>query len=122
MQALDAGSAAALPDGLRAELEQLEDHGGVRHLHDLAAQIKVSIPTLCTSSTYCKQRQTCMIAGCQQYAVAVEDGEKVAFINAKISCQCCWWSRSLEERTVLPLPCTILEEQISCIHCTWITL
>lgn len=40
-QALDAGSAAALPDGLRAELEQLEDHGGVRHLHDLAAQIKV---------------------------------------------------------------------------------
>ena len=42
-QALDAGSAAALPDGLRAELEQLEDHGGVRHLHDLAAQIKVCI-------------------------------------------------------------------------------
>ncbi len=41
LQALDAGSAAALPDGLRAELEQLEDHGGVRHLHDLAAQIKV---------------------------------------------------------------------------------
>ena len=41
MQALDAGSAAALPDGLRAELEQLEDHGGVRHLLDLAAQIKV---------------------------------------------------------------------------------
>lgn len=40
LQALDAGSAAALPDGLRAELEQLEDHGGVSHLHDLAAQIK----------------------------------------------------------------------------------
>lgn len=40
LQALDAGSAAALPDGLRAELEQLEDHGGVRHLHDLATQIK----------------------------------------------------------------------------------
>ena len=46
MQALDAGSAAALPDGLRAELEQLEDHGGVRHLHDLAAQIKVPPPSL----------------------------------------------------------------------------
>ena len=44
VQALDAGSAAALPDGLRAELEQLEDHGGVRHLHDLAAQIKVAPP------------------------------------------------------------------------------
>ena len=42
LQALDAGSAAALPDGLRQELEQLEDHGGVRHLHDLAAQIKVA--------------------------------------------------------------------------------
>ena len=41
MQALDAGSAAALPEGLRAELEQLEDHGGVRHLHDLATQIRV---------------------------------------------------------------------------------
>lgn len=40
LQALDAGSAAALPDGLRAELEQLEDHGGVRHLHDLCTQIK----------------------------------------------------------------------------------
>lgn len=46
VQALDAGSAAALPDGLRAELEQLEDHGGVSHLHDLAAQIKVYIPIL----------------------------------------------------------------------------
>lgn len=42
VQALDAGSAAALPDGLRAELEQLEDHGGVRHLHDLCTQIKVN--------------------------------------------------------------------------------
>ena len=46
VQALDAGSAAALPDGLRAELEQLEDHGGVSHLHDLAAQIKVYTPIL----------------------------------------------------------------------------
>ena len=44
MQALDAGSAAALPDGLRSELEQLEDHGGVRHLHDLCTQIKVAFP------------------------------------------------------------------------------
>lgn len=29
-----------LPEGLRTELEQLEDNGGVRHLHDLVAQIK----------------------------------------------------------------------------------
>jgi len=50
-QALDAGSAAALPDGLRAELEQLEDHGGVRHLHDLAAQIKVCSTPFCSYHT-----------------------------------------------------------------------
>jgi hypothetical protein len=39
-QALDAGTAAVLPEGLRTELEQLEDNGGVRHLRDLVAQIK----------------------------------------------------------------------------------
>eukprot|EP00891_Asterochloris_glomerata_P000589 jgi/Astpho2/589/e_gw1.00013.8.1_t len=38
--ALESGSASSLPDALRAELESLEDHGGVRHLHDLAGQIK----------------------------------------------------------------------------------
>lgn len=42
MQALDAGTAAVLPDGLRSELEQLEDSGGVRHLNDLKEQIQVS--------------------------------------------------------------------------------
>lgn len=42
LQALDAGSAAALPDGLRGELERLEDHGGVRHLQDLQKQVQVS--------------------------------------------------------------------------------
>lgn len=42
MQALDAGSAAALPDGLRSELEQLEEHGDVRYLRDLCTQIKVT--------------------------------------------------------------------------------
>ena len=41
LQALDAGSAAALPDGLRSELERLEDHGGVRHLQDLQKQVQV---------------------------------------------------------------------------------
>src|SRR5579875_2543278 len=40
-QALDAGTAAVLPEGLRAELEQLEDAGGVRHLQDLRDQIQV---------------------------------------------------------------------------------
>ena len=44
LQALDAGSAAALPDGLRAELEQLEEHGGVRHLQELQNQVKVTAP------------------------------------------------------------------------------
>ena len=31
-----------LPEGLRAELEQLEDSGGERHLNDLKEQIQVS--------------------------------------------------------------------------------
>ena len=45
MQALDAGSAAALPDLLRSELEllQLDPHGGVRHVLDMITQeIKVT--------------------------------------------------------------------------------
>jgi hypothetical protein len=42
LQALDAGSAAALPEALRLELEQLEDHGGVQFLQGLATQIGVS--------------------------------------------------------------------------------
>jgi hypothetical protein len=41
VQALDAGTAAVLPDGLRSELEQLEESGGVRHLNDLKDQIQV---------------------------------------------------------------------------------
>lgn len=40
-QALDAGTAAVLPEGLRSELEQLEESGGVRHLNDLKDQIQV---------------------------------------------------------------------------------
>ncbi len=40
-QALDAGTTALLPEGLRTELEALEDAGGVRHLTDLKAQIQV---------------------------------------------------------------------------------
>lgn len=42
MQALDAGTASVLPEGLRAELEQLEDAGGVRHLQDLKEQVQAS--------------------------------------------------------------------------------
>lgn len=41
-QALDAGSAAALPDGLRTELEKLEDQGGLQSLTELVAQVKVN--------------------------------------------------------------------------------
>ncbi|CAL8461578.1 g1109 [Coccomyxa elongata] len=40
LQALDAGTAAVLPEGLRSELEQLEESGGVRHLNDLKDQIQ----------------------------------------------------------------------------------
>eukprot|EP00208_Stichococcus_sp_RCC1054_P002835 CAMPEP_0206140322 /NCGR_PEP_ID=MMETSP1473-20131121/9097_1 /ASSEMBLY_ACC=CAM_ASM_001109 /TAXON_ID=1461547 /ORGANISM="Stichococcus sp, Strain RCC1054" /LENGTH=740 /DNA_ID=CAMNT_0053534441 /DNA_START=308 /DNA_END=2527 /DNA_ORIENTATION=- len=40
LQALDAGSVAALPEGLRQELEQIEDCGGARFLQDLAAQVQ----------------------------------------------------------------------------------
>lgn len=43
VQALDAGTAAVLPEGLRSELEQLEDSGGVRHLNDLKDQIQVRL-------------------------------------------------------------------------------
>lgn len=43
-QALDAGTAAVLPEGLRSELEQLEESGGVRHLNDLKEQIQVRLP------------------------------------------------------------------------------
>ena len=43
VQALDAGTASTLPEGLRQELEQLEDGGGVRHLQDLKDQIQVII-------------------------------------------------------------------------------
>ena len=42
VQALDAGTASVLPEGLRAELEQLEDAGGVRHLQDLKEQVQAS--------------------------------------------------------------------------------
>lgn len=55
LQALDAGSAAALPDGLRAELERLEDHGGVQHLQDLQKQVQVWDHLLAISSLLCHQ-------------------------------------------------------------------
>lgn len=41
LQALEAGSSAALPEGVKGELERLEENGGVRHLSELADQIKV---------------------------------------------------------------------------------
>ena len=47
VQALDAGTAAVLPEGLRSELEQLEDSGGVRHLNDLKDQIQVRLAAFC---------------------------------------------------------------------------
>ena len=44
MQALNAGSVAALPEGVRLELESIEDAGGVRFLQEMANQIKVRRP------------------------------------------------------------------------------
>lgn len=43
-QALDAGSSAAIPEGIRQELERIEDAGGLRFLQDLVAQVKVCNP------------------------------------------------------------------------------
>jgi hypothetical protein len=43
-QALDAGSTAALPDSVRAELEQLEDCGGAGYLSEVSGQVRVGQP------------------------------------------------------------------------------
>ncbi|KAL4420092.1 hypothetical protein ABPG77_000573 [Micractinium sp. CCAP 211/92] len=40
LQALEAGSVAALPDAVRVELESIQDGGGVTHLQEVAGQIK----------------------------------------------------------------------------------
>ena len=58
-QALDAGTTALLPEGLRTELEALEDAGGVRHLTDLKAQIQVG-GTHALSSADCNPQQSGM--------------------------------------------------------------
>jgi hypothetical protein len=47
-QSLDAGSVAALPEGLRVDLEGIEDAGGVRFLQEMAAQIRVRCGVWCT--------------------------------------------------------------------------
>lgn len=41
LQALEAGSVAALPDAVRAELEDVERSGGLKHLQEVAQQVKV---------------------------------------------------------------------------------
>lgn len=41
LQALDAGSSAAIPEGIRQELERIEDAGGLHFLQDLVTQVKV---------------------------------------------------------------------------------
>ena len=51
LQSLDAGSVAALPEGLRVELEGVEDAGGVRFLQEMAAQLRVrAVDAGCPSS------------------------------------------------------------------------
>ena len=69
LQALDAGTASVLPEGLRAELEQLEDSGGVRHLNDLKEQIqarrrpasRLALPQhlCCTPALHCSLLASC---------------------------------------------------------------
>ena len=41
LDALAAGAASGLPDGLRVELEAADSAGGITHLMDMAAQIRV---------------------------------------------------------------------------------
>ena len=41
--ALEAGTTAALPDGLRLELEGIQSGGGLQHLQELQQQIKVRV-------------------------------------------------------------------------------
>ena len=61
-QALDAGSSAAIPEGIRQELERIEDAGGLRFLQDLVAQVKVrhaGIVLLCTFRPISKRLLKC---------------------------------------------------------------
>lgn len=41
LQALEAASVAALPDGVRLELEAIQEGGGLGHLQEVAQQIRV---------------------------------------------------------------------------------
>lgn len=52
LQALDAGSSAAIPEGIRQELEKIEDAGGLRFLQDLVAQVKVRLFHSCCMMYY----------------------------------------------------------------------
>lgn len=54
-QALDAGSSAALPEGIRQELEKIEDSGGLRFLQDMVAQVRVRTKEVApfTSESFC---------------------------------------------------------------------
>ena len=72
IQALDAGSSAALPDGLRAELEELEDTGGVRHLQEISAQVKVSNRNMFCGCLNCRER-------CQIWAGSESGGMQAAY-------------------------------------------
>lgn len=41
LQALEAGSVSSLPDAVRTELEDVEQSGGLKHLQEVAQQVKV---------------------------------------------------------------------------------
>ena len=59
LQSLDAGSVAALPEGLRVELEGIEDAGGVRFLQEMAAQIRVRATRHATNLV--RRRNNCQV-------------------------------------------------------------
>ena len=64
LEVLDATSATALPDGLRTELEAIEDGGGVRHLHEVAGEAQVRAGT----------RGACNAAGSGSWDLAKQCG------------------------------------------------
>lgn len=72
LQALEARSVAALPDGVRVELEGIQEGGGLGHLQDLAEQIKVRWGAfcLCAAHSCCQPPATPLSAAIRQPAPA----------------------------------------------------
>eukprot|EP00887_Chlorella_sp_A99_P006063 scaffold22.g6063.t1 len=54
LNALEAGTTAALPDGVRAELEAIQEAGGVRHLQEVQQQIRELRAVACEELEQCE--------------------------------------------------------------------